>query len=134
MVNQTHKRNLRYCCFQLQVFASFNDTLVQSYVLPEYGNWHKRVNETVMQYPDYTDLRFPKVATKNPQVDLWLVDLASIDSENTKMVTEHTKIHPPISLSLNGEAHISWVEWADPDHFAVTWMNRVQVRFLIPSL
>ena len=80
-----------------------------------------------MQYPDYTQLHFPKVATRNPKIDLWLVDLASIDSQNSKMVTEHTKIHPPVSLSINGDVHFSWVEWADPDHFAVTWMNRVQV-------
>ena len=108
--------------------------MVQSYVLPQYGDWNKPVNETANQYPDYTDLRFPKVATKNPKVDLWLVDLAAVDSKNIKMVTQHTKIHPPISLSLNGEVHFSWVVWADPEHFAVTWMNRVQVFFLSSKL
>jgi hypothetical protein len=112
------------------VFASFNDTMVQSYVLPEYGHWGKAVNGTVMQYPDYTDLRFPKVGTSNPKVDIWIVDLSNVDSQDTGMVTDHTKIHPPISLTSNGEeVHFSGIVWADPDHFAVTWMNRVQVRY-----
>ena len=102
--------------------------MVNSYVLPEYGSWHKRINETVNQYPGYLDLRFPKVNTTNPKVDLWLVDLASLNANNNGIVTEHTKIHPPVSLTSNGEeAHFSVVVWADADHFAVTWMNRVQV-------
>ena len=107
------------------MFASFNDTMVISYVLPEYGHWNKPVNGTVMQYRDYTDLRFPKVNTNNPKVDLWLVDLSNIDSQDTRMATDHTKIHPPISLTSNGEeVHFSWLVWADSDHFAVTWMNQ----------
>ena len=110
------------------MFASFNDTMVLNYVLPEYGYWQKPVNETVNQYPDYQDLKFPKVNTTNPKLDLWLVDLVDLDSQNEIMVTDHTKIHPPISLTSNGEeVHFSWVVWADANHFAVTWMNRVQV-------
>ena len=106
--------------------------MVNSYVLPEYGYWQKLRNETVNQYPDYTDLRFPKVNTTNPKVDLWLVDLASLHSNNNGIVTEHTQIHPPVSLTSNGEeAHFSSVVWADTTHFAVTWMNRVQVTYYI---
>ena len=102
--------------------------MVNSYVLPEYGYWQKPVKGTVDQYPDYTDLRFPKVNTTNPKTDLWLVSLSELDSKSQKLITDHTKIHPPISLTSKGEeVHFSWVVWSDPEHFAVTWMNRVQV-------
>jgi hypothetical protein len=40
---------------------------------------------------------------------------------------EKKRILPPSSLS-NDEAHFSWVTWPNNDQFAVTWMNRVQVR------
>ena len=102
--------------------------MVNSYVLPKYGYWQKPVKGTVNQYPDYMDLRFPKVNTTNPKSDLWLVNLSTIDSTNQRLVTDHTKIHPPISLTSKGEeVHFSWVVWSDTEHFAVTWMNRVQV-------
>ena len=112
------------------MFASFNDTMVNSYVLPDYGHWKKPINGTVNQYPDYTDLRYPKVNTTNPQVELWLVDLASLNNNNNKIVTAitHTKIQPPVSLmDKREECHFSSVVWADAAHFAVIWMNRVQV-------
>ena len=82
-----------------------------------------------MQYPLPQLLRYPKVNTTNPKVDLWLVDLTQPLMDENNRIKEHTKIYPPISLTSDGEeVHFSWVTWADSDYFAVTWMNRIHVN------
>ena len=56
----------------------------------------------------------------NPKVELWMADMSGGSIQRKQIL-------PPYSLS-NEEAHFSWVTWANADRFAVTWLNRVQVR------
>ena len=48
------------------VFGHFNDTDVEFYVLPEYGNWKE-----IEQYPEYQQVRYPKVRYKGVQYYRW---------------------------------------------------------------
>lgn len=97
------------------VWGSFDDSEVDFYMLPEYGPW-----QSIEQYPRLSEVRYPKVNGRNPTIQLWLANL-------TDESIEKKQILPPSSLANQGETHFSWVTWANQgQHFAVTWMNRVQ--------
>jgi hypothetical protein len=61
-----------------------------------------------------------QVGRNNPKIELWLADMSSGNIAKKQIL-------PPFSLA-NDEAHFSWVTWPTNDQFAITWMNRVQVR------
>ena len=100
--------------------------MVNAYLLPEYGYWQKPIS----QYPDYTELRYPKVGTVNPKVQMWLVDLKS--QNKSGQIKQPQKIQPPVSLTSSGEeVHFSWVTWSDANHFAVM---KCRLEDSVPSL
>jgi hypothetical protein len=101
------------------VWGSFDDTDVDVYVLPEYGPWTK-----INQFPNLSEVRYPKVNGRNPKSSLWLTDFSNGNQKK--------QILPPTSLANEGEVHFSHVTWADfGKKFAVTWMNRVQNKTVI---
>lgn len=72
------------------LYASFNDTLVEESRFPWYGS----VSEDRL-YPDIRSLRYPKPGTNNPQVTLYVADLADPGNIRTKPV------RPPLILQQN---------------------------------
>lgn len=69
------------------LYASFNDTLVEELRFPWYGS----ISENRL-YPDIRSLRYPKPGTNNPEVILYVADLADPGNIRTKQV------RPPMSL------------------------------------
>lgn len=63
------------------LYASFNDSLVEELRFPWYGS----LNENRL-YPDIRSLRYPKPGTNNPQVTLYVADLADPGNIRTKPI------------------------------------------------
>ncbi|XP_060806979.1 uncharacterized protein LOC106142992 [Amyelois transitella] len=98
-------------------FASFNDTLVESY------SYYYYVDKTDPDdpYPELFDLKYPKVGRTNPTVTLRLVNLNSlVQDNNTSFVT----MQPPDIVT---EDHIlGGVRWISDEEIAIHWLNRRQ--------
>ncbi|CAB4067421.1 DPP4 [Lepeophtheirus salmonis] len=110
------------------VWGSFNDTLVESMILQEYGNLSPRPNPGNFPYPRFEEpLRYPKVGTTNPSLSLWLANLDEKSGITVKQLSEPSSLY-------SEEVHFSRVTWVDSLTFAVDWMNRVQNKKTVLSL
>ncbi|KAG9254413.1 dipeptidyl peptidase IV N-terminal region-domain-containing protein [Emericellopsis atlantica] len=94
-------------------FLSFNETGVGTFTIPYYMN----NQELAPVYPDELDLRYPKVGSKNPTVQLNILDVASGEFE-----TVETDAFPEDELVI-GE--VAWVTDTHTDLIYRAY-NRVQ--------
>ncbi|KAL2687895.1 diacylglycerol pyrophosphate phosphatase [[Neocosmospora] mangrovei] len=94
-------------------FLSFNETGVGTFTIPYYMDGEKLAPE----YPRELDLRYPKVGSKNPTVELNILDLSSGDYKPV-----------PVDAFEPEELIIGEVAWVTDDHSAVIYraFNRVQ--------
>ncbi|XP_076054020.1 venom dipeptidyl peptidase 4-like isoform X3 [Oratosquilla oratoria] len=99
-------------------FATFNDTNVDSMNFPLYG----RPGDLTFQYPLPQSVKYPKPGRPNPVVDIWVVDLGRLVSEDGETVS---RLPPPASLASK-DHYFTTVGWSDTDRISVTWMNRRQ--------
>nr|XP_053623584.1 uncharacterized protein LOC128682748 [Plodia interpunctella] len=98
-------------------FASFDDTLVESY------SYYYYVDKTDPDdpYPELFDLKYPKVGRTNPTVTLRLVNLtALVEETNSDFIT----MAPPEVVT---DDHIlGGVRWISDTEVAIHWLNRRQ--------
>ena len=94
-------------------FLSFNETGVGTFTIPYYMD----NQELAPVYPDELDLRYPKVGTKNPTVQLNMLSVASADYETV-----------PVDAFDEDELIIGEVAWVTDAHSALIYRayNRVQ--------
>jgi len=99
-------------------YAVFDDRNVSEYSWNHYGSW-KTVVEGFSSntYPNRQNIRYPKAGTKNPKVELWIVDLSD------GWVGKKFHLKPPKTLE---EPLLTSVVWASNKTIVVNWMNRVQ--------
>lgn len=94
-------------------FLSFNETGVETYTIPYYMD-----NQPIAPtYPDYLDLRYPKVGSKNPTVQLNLLTVKTGEYETI-----------PVDAFPEDELVIGEVAWVTDTHtsFIYRAYNRVQ--------
>lgn len=94
-------------------FLSFNETGVETFRIPYYMD----NQEVAPEYPRELELRYPKVGSKNPTVQLNVLDVASGEYQNI-----------PIDAFDEDEAIIGEVAWVTDSHshFIYRVYNRVQ--------
>jgi len=100
------------------VFATFNDSLVDTMNFPLYG----QPGELPFQYPFQQSIKYPKPGRNNPVVDLWSVDLGALVSGKGNTVA---RLAPPARLREQ-DHYFSAVGWASEEAVSVIWMNRHQ--------
>lgn len=106
-------------------YIRFDDTNVQRMNLPIYGN----AGSLDFQYPQSIALHYPKVGTVNPIVNLYTVDLTSL--EIGKPVVQHEQAVPE---QLKNEDHIiGSVVWQNNASVISLWTNRVQNQAYMQS-
>jgi len=98
-------------------FARFNDTNVREFYYTRYG---EPSDPLKVQYPQQILLKYPKVGTPNPTINLFVVNLEA-NAEN--MVLE--PVIPPEEMSTR-EHIFTAVTWISNDKLSVIWTNRVQ--------
>jgi dipeptidyl-peptidase-4 len=94
-------------------FLSFNETGVETFTIPYYMD-----NQPIAPpYPDYLELRYPKVGSKNPTVELNILNIESGEYETV-----------PIDAFPEDELVIGEVAWVTDTHTALIYraFNRVQ--------
>ncbi|KEY72372.1 hypothetical protein S7711_01048 [Stachybotrys chartarum IBT 7711] len=94
-------------------FLSFNETGVGTFTIPYYMDGE----ELAPQYPAELDLRYPKVGTTNPTVELNILDLETLEVSNI-----------PIDAFAPDDLVIGEVAWVTDTHDALIYRayNRVQ--------
>ncbi|CAH0039498.1 unnamed protein product [Clonostachys rhizophaga] len=94
-------------------FLSFNETGVETYTIPYYMDNQK----IAPVYPKELDLRYPKVGTKNPTVELNILDVESGEYKNV-----------PITAFEAENLVVGEVAWVTDTHTALIYraFNRVQ--------
>ncbi|KAH7310648.1 dipeptidyl peptidase IV N-terminal region-domain-containing protein [Stachybotrys elegans] len=98
---------------QFLAFLSFNETGVGTFTIPYYMD-----GQTIApQYPNELDLRYPKVGTTNPTVQLNMLDLDALTYDNI-----------PVDAFAADDLVIGEVAWVTEDHssFIYRAFNRVQ--------
>uniref|UniRef100_A0A6A7G5S2 Venom dipeptidyl peptidase 4 n=3 Tax=Hirondellea gigas TaxID=1518452 RepID=A0A6A7G5S2_9CRUS len=100
------------------VFATFNDSLVDTMNFPLYGQY----GELPFQYPFQQSIKYPKPGRNNPVVDLWLVDIGALVSGAGDTVT---RLPPPARVA-SIDHYFSAVGWGSENSVSVIWMNRHQ--------
>uniref|UniRef100_A0A182Q376 Venom dipeptidyl peptidase 4 n=1 Tax=Anopheles farauti TaxID=69004 RepID=A0A182Q376_9DIPT len=101
-------------------FIRFNDTETPLMKIPIYGP----PGNPEYQYPRELTLHYPKVGTKNPEIDLFQYDL------KTRKLRE---IEPPVELNRPTRDHIiTSVGWTR-ERLVTIWMNRIQNHAIIRS-
>lgn len=99
-------------------FMRFDDTNVPVMSIPRYG----RSGDDDYQYPKMLELHYPKVGTKNPEVQLFYVDLTTIETQVTL-----TEVPVPAKyLNPRLDHIIMSVSWANQNDLIVVFTNRVQ--------
>lgn len=106
-------------------FVQFDDSPVNHITIPVYG----QPGSSRDQYPGIVDFPYPKTGSNNPQVKLFLVDLA--DASSNEAVKKDQILAPE---ELRDKQHIiSVVEWANNKTLLSTWMNRVQNHAIVEA-
>lgn len=95
-------------------FAQFNDTLVKQYSYTLYGN----PGNIQDQYPRTVSVRYPKVGTTNPIVQLKVYDL--INDERSTTIYE-----------LDSDSILYDVKWTNNEYFVSVLMNRIQNKGML---
>lgn len=103
-------------------FMQFNDTQVHLMTLPIYG----RVGDPDFQYPQNIGVNYPKVASKNPEVKLFYVDLANVQPNNPSSIVLHEIAVPERFQTSHIDHLITSVSWATNNDLIAVFMNRVQ--------
>ncbi|XP_038216477.1 apoptotic chromatin condensation inducer in the nucleus-like [Zerene cesonia] len=96
-------------------FASFNDTLVETYSYYYYED--KSDPEDL--YPELVDLKYPKVGRINPTVTLRVVDLSTIQNNVNYIVMEAPE-------EVSDDHILGGVTWPTETEIAAHWLNRRQ--------
>lgn len=103
-------------------FMRFDDREVRSMNLPIYGG----PGDPFYQYPQNLMVFYPKAASKNPEVNLFAIDLSTVTDETS--AENAIKLVPvPTRFVNNYTDHIiASVSWANDDNVVAVYMNRVQ--------
>lgn len=101
-------------------FIRFDDTKVPVISIPRYG----RAGDLDYQYPQTLEIHYPKVGAKNPEVKLFYVDLATVQTQ----VTLHEVPVPARHLNADLDHIIMSVSWANPNDLIAVFTNRIQNR------
>ncbi|CAG4968445.1 unnamed protein product [Colias eurytheme] len=96
-------------------FASFNDTLVETY---SYYYYEDKSNPDDL-YPELVDLKYPKVGRTNPTVTLRVVDLSVIQNNVNYIVMEAPG-------EVTDDHILGGVTWPTATEIAAHWLNRRQ--------
>ncbi|XP_063839135.1 uncharacterized protein LOC135088176 [Ostrinia nubilalis] len=98
-------------------FASFNDTLVESYSY----YYYEEKSDPDDVYPELVDLKYPKVGRTNPTVQLRVVNLTSLvqGQDIDFLVLEAPEI-------VTDDHILGGVVWARDNEIAAHWLNRRQ--------
>ncbi|XP_066907561.1 inactive dipeptidyl peptidase 10 [Halyomorpha halys] len=102
------------------LYASFNDSLVEEYKF----SWYGVGTNSQQLYPQIRSLRYPKAGTTNPQVKLYVSDLADIKNIKTR------DLRPPMALDAKDHYFVA-VTWVSSTEVAVVWMNRTQNQAMV---
>ena len=95
-------------------FARFNDEDVQEFYYSKYGDPQDPYK---VQYPKEIMLKYPKVGTANPKINLMVSDLSK----------EEVVLKPVVPPSEVAEEHIyTAATWVSETELSVIWANRVQ--------
>lgn len=101
-------------------FIRFDDTDVRLMTLPVYG----RAGDPTYQYPQNFGVNYPKVAAKNPEVQLFYVDLSVVT--DAASVVRHEIAVPDKFKTSQLDHLITSVSWATDNDLVAVFMNRVQ--------
>lgn len=77
------------------LFASFNDTLVGQLTYPWFDSsslTSARSPDTEFSFPEMRSIRYPTPGTKNPEVQLWILDVLNASTIQQWPVT------PPVTM------------------------------------
>lgn len=101
-------------------YIRFDDTKVPTMNLPYYG----RIGDPAFQYPETLGVNYPKVASNNPEVQLFYVDLSNVIDPVSVVRTE---VPTPERFRTSRVDHlITSVSWATDNDLIAVYMNRVQ--------
>jgi dipeptidyl-peptidase 4 len=103
-------------------FIRFDDSKVPVMNLPVYG----RPGDPAYQYPQTLPVNYPKVATKNPEVKLFYVDLSTVIDAIS--VVRHEIPVPERFVNEHTDHLITSVAWANNNDLIAVFMNRVQSK------
>ena len=103
-------------------FIKFDDSKVPVMQLPVYG----APGDPSFQYPQTLQVNYPKVATNNPVVKLFYVDLSAVT--NALSVVRHEIPVPNRFVNDYVDHLITSVAWANNDDLIAIFMNRVQSK------
>lgn len=101
-------------------FIRFDDTDVRLMTLPVYG----RAGDPTYQYPQNFGVNYPKVGAKNPEVQLFYVDLSVVT--DAASVIRHEIAVPDKFKTSQLDHLITSVSWATDNDLVAVFMNRVQ--------
>lgn len=101
-------------------FIRFDDSKVPLMSLPVYGV----AGDPVYQYPQNFGVNYPKVAARNPEVQLFYVDLSVVT--NAASVVRHEITVPDKFKTTLLDHLITSVSWANDNELIAVFMNRVQ--------
>lgn len=101
-------------------FMRFDDTGVRPMHLPIYGG----PGQPEFQYPQILQVYYPKAASKNPEVKLFTIELASDEATAQNSIKEIPV--PPRFINIHVDHIISSVSWATANTLIAVFMNRVQ--------
>ncbi|XP_049963509.1 venom dipeptidyl peptidase 4-like [Schistocerca serialis cubense] len=93
-------------------YASFNDTLVHTMPVIQYGSL----------YPEVINIHYPKPGTPIPEVSVQLIDLDLA----MKDVLDNSKLILPPQDFENRDPILCGVTWPSENEVVVLWKNRVQ--------
>ncbi|XP_015515915.1 inactive dipeptidyl peptidase 10 isoform X1 [Neodiprion pinetum] len=118
------------------LFASFNDTRVSAFQFPWFGtpvgqdgaDAGPLSSSRQRTFPPSRSVRYPTPGSPNPEVDLWLVDLANATAMNgTNTTVARTRLKPP-PIFDGQEYYLISAGWVgnDATQISVVWMTRSQ--------
>ncbi|XP_034933763.1 inactive dipeptidyl peptidase 10 [Chelonus insularis] len=97
----------------MMLYATFNDSLVEEAHIPWFGEENQKL------YSESSSLRYPRPGTPNPQVKLFVADLADPKDISVKAVK------PPLVIE-HVEHYFTTVSWVSLTEVTITWLTRAQ--------
>lgn len=103
-------------------FMRFDDRPVRLMHLPIYGE----PGNPIYQYTQNFSVYYPKVASKNPEVNLYTIDLSTVTDEASAENAIKLIPVPERFVNIQTDHIITSVSWANNENLVAVFMNRVQ--------
>ncbi|KAL4715115.1 hypothetical protein ACJJTC_012162 [Scirpophaga incertulas] len=98
-------------------FASFDDTLVNSYSY----YYYQEMSDPDDIYTELFELKYPKAGDVNPTVKLRVVDLTTLTADNIQFIN----LEAPVD-KVTTDHILGGLRWTSANEVAVHWLNRRQ--------